>query len=115
MTDLADLIRHYERHAVEWDRDRQDNKWNDRVWHERFVGSLPKRASVLDLGCGSGHPVFHLDYDDQRQMFSVFAKHTASGALLMFNTVPRMERQSAAIGAIPCIARACHLMSTRLC
>jgi SAM-dependent methyltransferase len=145
MTDLADLIiRHYQRHAVEWDRDRQNNKWNDRVWHERFVDSLPKRASVLDLGCGSGHPVgrhmaerqlsltgvdssptmisfcrsrlpdhewieadirglslgrrfdgvlswdsfFHLDYDDQRQMFSVFSKHAASGALLMFNTGP---------------------------
>jgi SAM-dependent methyltransferase len=145
MTSPADLItRHYERHAVEWDRDRQNGSWNDRVWHERFVDALPKCAKVLDLGCGSGRPVgqnmaerglsvtgvdssptmisfcssrlpdhewiesdirglslgrsfdgilswdsfFHLDHDDQRQMFAVFAEHAASSALLMFNTGP---------------------------
>jgi SAM-dependent methyltransferase len=145
MTNPADLIiRHYERHAVEWDRDRQNSWWNDRVWHERFVDALPKHAKVLDLGCGSGRPIgqymaerglsltgvdssptmislcrsrlpdhewieadirglslgrsfdgilswdsfFHLDHNDQRQMFAVFAKQAATAALLMFNTGP---------------------------
>jgi SAM-dependent methyltransferase len=32
---------------------------------------------------------FHLDYDDQRRMFTVFAEHASAGALLMFNAGPR--------------------------
>ncbi len=32
---------------------------------------------------------FHLDYDDQRRMFAVFAAHASAGALLMFNAGPR--------------------------
>jgi cyclopropane fatty-acyl-phospholipid synthase-like methyltransferase len=31
---------------------------------------------------------FHLDHDDQRRMFDVFAKHAAAGASLMFNAGP---------------------------
>jgi SAM-dependent methyltransferase len=145
MTDLASLIiGHYERHAADWDRDRQSNPWNDRIWHEHFADCLPKGAKVLDLGCGSGHPVaqymagrglavtgvdsspkmialyrsrlpdqkwivadirglslgrtfdgvlswdsfFHLNHADQRQMFSVFAKHATNHAVLMFNAGP---------------------------
>jgi SAM-dependent methyltransferase len=58
MSHPADLvIGHYERHAVAWDQDRQKGVWNDKVWHDRFVASLPKGAKVLDLGCGSGRPV----------------------------------------------------------
>jgi hypothetical protein len=31
---------------------------------------------------------FHLDHDDQRRMFDVFAAHAAPGAMLMFNAGP---------------------------
>jgi SAM-dependent methyltransferase len=145
MNDLADrIIGHYERHAASWDADRQSSFWNDKVWHDRFVGKLAPGAKVLDLGCGSGRPVaqhmaeqglrvtgvdssptmislcrsrlpghewvvadmrtlslgrrfdgilawdsfFHLDHDDQRQMFAVFAAHASPGAVLMFNGGP---------------------------
>jgi ubiquinone/menaquinone biosynthesis C-methylase UbiE len=51
------IVEHYETHAAAWDRDRQNSSWNDKVWHERFVGKLAKGSTVLDLGCGSGRPV----------------------------------------------------------
>ena len=58
MTDFASkIVGHYENHAVAWDRDRQNSYWNDKVWHDRFIGRLGKGATVLDLGCGSGRPV----------------------------------------------------------
>lgn len=146
MSDLSNrIVGHYERHAAAWDRDRQSSSWNDRVWHERFIGRLAHGSQVLDLGCGSGRPVaqlmverglrvtgvdssptmislcrerlpdqewivadmrhlalgrrfdgilawdsfFHLDFDDQRRMFELFAGHTSVGAVLMFNTGPQ--------------------------
>ena len=60
MKDMADRINdHYERHAREWDADRNlhVSPWNDKPWRDRFVAALPRAASVLDLGCGSGAPV----------------------------------------------------------
>lgn len=58
MNDLAGhIIGHYERHAREWDADRRNNGWNDKPWLDSFIGALPKGATVLDLGCGSGSPV----------------------------------------------------------
>jgi SAM-dependent methyltransferase len=51
------IIDHYERHARAWDADRRAAVWNDKPWHDRFIAALPKGASVLDLGCGSGAPV----------------------------------------------------------
>ena len=61
MKDRADrIIEHYERHAREWDTDRNRNvePWNDKPWHDRFVAALPAgKTTVLDLGCGSGSPV----------------------------------------------------------
>jgi ubiquinone/menaquinone biosynthesis C-methylase UbiE len=56
--DLANrIVGHYVKHAVAWDRDRQNGHWNDKVWHDRFIDRLRKGAKVLDLGCGSGRPV----------------------------------------------------------
>jgi trans-aconitate methyltransferase len=58
MEELADrIIEHYERHACEWDADRNIPGWNDKPWLERFMAALPSAGSILDLGCGSGHPV----------------------------------------------------------
>lgn len=53
------IVDHYERHARDWDADRNRNvsPWNDKPWHDRFIAALPKAANVLDLGCGSGSPV----------------------------------------------------------
>ena len=142
---LSDLIiGHYERHAAAWDADRANSGWNDKPWHDRFVATLPKGASVLDLGCGSGSPVarhmaaqglkitgvdssptlislcrsrlpdhewivgdmrrlslgrsfhgilawdsfFHLNHDDQRNMFDIFGRHAGPSAVLMFNAGP---------------------------
>src|SRR5438270_13554863 len=58
MQEPADrIIDHYERHARAWDADRRMAKWNDKPWHDRFIAALPRAASILDLGCGSGSPV----------------------------------------------------------
>jgi 2-polyprenyl-3-methyl-5-hydroxy-6-metoxy-1,4-benzoquinol methylase len=58
MTRYADLIiEHYERHAKDWDSDRRNSPWNDRLWHDRFISALGSGATILDLGCGSGEPV----------------------------------------------------------
>jgi SAM-dependent methyltransferase len=60
MKDMAGrIIEHYERHARDWDADRNRyvETWNDKPWHDRFVAALPGGAAVLDLGCGSGSPV----------------------------------------------------------
>jgi SAM-dependent methyltransferase len=145
MTFASKIVGHYEKHAAAWDCDRQCGHWNDKVWHDRFIGRLGKGAKVLDLGCGSGRPVaqhmverglrvtgvdssptmisfcrerlpghewiivdirqlalgrrfegilawdsfFHLDHDDQRHMFAIFADHASVGTVLMFNTGPQ--------------------------
>ena len=61
MKEMADrIIEHYERHARDWDADRNryGEPWNDKPWHDRFVAELPaEERTVLDLGCGSGSPV----------------------------------------------------------
>jgi len=57
---LADqLPQLYERHAQEWDADRNRGPWLDQGWHDRFAAVLGADATVLDLGCGSGMPVAH--------------------------------------------------------
>lgn len=51
MEDAANgIIGHYERHARAWDADRRAAGWTDKPYIERFLGHLPKGASVLDLG-----------------------------------------------------------------
>jgi SAM-dependent methyltransferase len=61
MKEMADrIIDHYERHARDWDadRNRDADSGNDKPWHDRFVAVLPGgKATILDLGCGSGSPV----------------------------------------------------------
>jgi SAM-dependent methyltransferase len=58
MRDLANrIIDHYERHAGAWDADRRIADWSEKPWHDRFIAAVPKDASILDLGCGSGSPV----------------------------------------------------------
>jgi ubiquinone/menaquinone biosynthesis C-methylase UbiE len=160
------IIGHYERHATAWDADRAGSGWNDKPWHDRFVAMvrkvMPKGASVLDLGCGSGSPVarhmaaqglkvtgvdssptlialcrsrlpdhewivgdmrrlslgrsfqgilawdsfFHLNYDDQRNMFGIFARHARPSAVLMFNAGPRTAKRSERTVATRSITRA---------
>ena len=56
--DAADrIVDHYERHALSWDADRRAAGWSDQPHIARFLGLLPPRATVLDLGCGGGSPV----------------------------------------------------------
>jgi SAM-dependent methyltransferase len=50
------IIGLYERHAAEWDRERGRNLY-ERHWLDRFLALLPRRACVLDIGCGSGEPI----------------------------------------------------------
>lgn len=46
----------YERHARDFDRDR-DRSLFERVWLDRFLRYLPSKAAVLDIGCGMGEPI----------------------------------------------------------
>src|SRR5690242_7849478 len=57
--------------------------------HEWIVGDM--RSLSLDRrfdGILAWDSFFHLNHDDQRRMFAVFAEHAAPGAVLMFNTGP---------------------------
>jgi len=50
------IIALYERHALAFDSLRGKNLF-EKPWLDRFASLLPKRATVLDLGCGSGEPI----------------------------------------------------------
>jgi trans-aconitate methyltransferase len=52
-----EVIGIYERHAIQWDADRNTAGWNDKPWIDRFMRRLQPHAKVLDLGCGSSTPV----------------------------------------------------------
>jgi SAM-dependent methyltransferase len=46
----------YQRNAVGWDK-RRNRALYERPWLDRFMGSMPPGASVLDVGCGAGEPI----------------------------------------------------------
>lgn len=50
------IISLYERHADDWDRDRGRNLL-EKAWLDRLLALVPPRASILDVGCGSGEPI----------------------------------------------------------
>jgi trans-aconitate methyltransferase len=51
------IIALYERYAHHYLVDRRSAGWDESVWLERFAALLPQRATVLDIGCGSGEPI----------------------------------------------------------
>lgn len=58
-----DEIRHshravYEANAEDWDRTRSRVLF-ERPWLDRLLAHVPKRGSILDLGCGAGEPIAH--------------------------------------------------------
>lgn len=144
------IIDLYERTAVAWDAARRRLTREERPHIEALADALPARASILDIGCGTGVPAtllidrgftltgidssptlialcrkrfpdgdwrvadmrtldldrrfaailawfsfFHLSPDDQRAMFTVFARHAAPGALLVFTSA---DEEGVAIG-----------------
>ncbi len=50
------IVRLYERHAREYDRDR-GRALQERGWLDRFLACVPGRGTVLDVGCGMGEPI----------------------------------------------------------
>jgi SAM-dependent methyltransferase len=57
MTSESDqIISLYQRKADNWDADRGRSLF-ERPWLDRLLALVPERASVLDLGCGSGEPI----------------------------------------------------------
>lgn len=58
--DAEQIIGLYRRHADAWDaaRGRQpSNRPMEAGWLDQFLGLLPPRPPVLDIGCGSGVPI----------------------------------------------------------
>jgi trans-aconitate methyltransferase len=51
---------------------------------------------------------FHLDHDDQRQMFAIFADHASVGTVLMFNTGHSTVKAWENTEATRCITQVCH-------
>jgi SAM-dependent methyltransferase len=53
------IIGLYQRHARAWATRRvfQPGRLMEAEWVDRFLGLLPQRRIMLDLGCGSGEPI----------------------------------------------------------
>jgi SAM-dependent methyltransferase len=57
MTSPAErIIGLYQRYAADWDRQR-GNRLLEKPWIDRFLALLTPGASLLDVGCGSAHPI----------------------------------------------------------
>ncbi|MCL6706062.1 class I SAM-dependent methyltransferase [Pseudomonas sp. R2.Fl] len=56
MDEAGRIVGLYERHAAAFDRQRSRALF-ERGWLDRFSEGLPRGASVLDIGCGSGEPI----------------------------------------------------------
>jgi hypothetical protein len=58
--------------------------------HEWIVADMRRLALGRRFdGILAWDSFFHLNFDDQRRMFAVFANHASTGAWLMFNTGPK--------------------------
>ena len=56
-SDSDRIIDLYERNAHNYIADRRGVGWNESAWLDRFITLLPLRATILDIGCGSGEPI----------------------------------------------------------
>jgi SAM-dependent methyltransferase len=58
--DAGRIVGLYRRHAAAWAAARgrpSDGAAMEAGWLDRFLGPLPPRPTVLDIGCGSGEPI----------------------------------------------------------
>ena len=51
------IIDLYERNAHNYVADRRSAGWDESAWLDRFIALLPRHATILDIGCGSGDPI----------------------------------------------------------
>ncbi len=57
MSDASNnIISFYERNAVIFDNERSDRLF-EKAWIDKFLLHVPADGSILDFGCGSGHPI----------------------------------------------------------
>jgi SAM-dependent methyltransferase len=56
-SDADRIIDLYERNAHNYVADRRGVGWDESSWLDRFIALLPQRATILDIGCGSGEPI----------------------------------------------------------
>ena len=50
------IIALYKENALAWDAER-GRDLHEKPWLDRFAAQLPRRAHILDLGCGAGEPI----------------------------------------------------------
>jgi SAM-dependent methyltransferase len=60
----AKVVELYERHAKTWDEARGRCLF-EKPWLDRLLTLLPRKASILDIGCGSAEPIarFFIEQD----------------------------------------------------
>jgi len=56
-SDSDKIIDLYERNAHNYVADRRGAGWDESAWLDRFIALLPRHATILDIGCGSGDPI----------------------------------------------------------
>lgn len=61
---------HYARHAHAFDAARS-RTLIERAWLERFLRTLPRGGTILDLGCGGGEPIARFLIDHGTQLTGV--------------------------------------------